>query len=229
MKKIKIYSEIIYLLSIIIISFSVAMLSAVDFGISMIVAPAYILSKKIGITFGQSEYIIQAILFIVFCIIVKKVKPIFLISFLTCLIYGWILDLWRVIIPAFNPQITSPGTLDLWVGIVFFIVGMVLTSLAVALSFKAYIYPQVYDFFVNETTKFYNISVSKFKTIFDMSFLALGVIMSLVFFQGFVGINWGTLVMAVFNGSIISFFSKTFDRFFEPVPLFKGFAKLFKI
>lgn len=229
MKKIKIYSEIIYLLSIIIISFSVAMLSAVDFGISMIVAPAYILSEKLGITFGQSEYIIQAILFIVFCIIVKKVKPIFLVSFLTCLIYGWILDLWRVIIPAFNPQITSPGTLDLWVRIVFFIVGMILTSLAVALSFKAYIYPQVYDFFVNETTKFYKISVSKFKTIFDMSFLTLGVIMSLVFFQGFVGINWGTLVMAVFNGSIISFFSKTFDRFFEPVPLFKGFAKLFKI
>lgn len=229
MKKIKIYGEIIYLLSLIIISFSVAMLSAVDFGISMIVAPAYILSEKLGITFGQSEYIIQAILFIVFCIIVKKVKPIFLISFLTCLIYGWILDLWRVIIPAFNPQITPPGTLDLWVRIVFFIVGMVLTSLAVALSFKAYIYPQVYDFFVSETTKFYKISVSKFKTIFDMSFLVLGVIMSLVFFQGFVGVNWGTLVMAVFNGSIISFFSKTFDKFFEPVPLFKGFAKLFKI
>ena len=51
MKKIKIYSEIIYLLSIIIISFSVAMLSAVDFGISMIVAPAYILSEKLGFTF----------------------------------------------------------------------------------------------------------------------------------------------------------------------------------
>ena len=229
MKKIKIYGEIIYLLSLIIISFSVAMLSAVDFGISMIVAPAYILSKKLGITFGQSEYIIQAILFIVFCIIVKKIKPIFLVSFLTCLIYGWILDLWRVIIPAFNPQITPPGTLDLWVRIVFFIVGMVLTSLAVALSFKAYIYPQVYDFFVSETTKFYNISVSKFKTIFDMSFLALGVIMSLVFFQGFVGVNWGTLVMAVFNGSIISFFSKTFDKFFEPVPLLKRFSKLFEI
>ncbi len=229
MKKIKIYSEIVYLLSIIIISFSVAMLSAVDFGISMIVAPAYILSEKLGITFGQSEYIIQAILFIVFCIIVKKVKPIFLISFLTCIIYGLVLDLWRVIIPAFNPQITPPGTLDLWVRIVFFIVGMILTSLAVALSFKAYIYPQVYDFFVNETTKFYKIGISKFKTIFDMSFLAIGVIMSLIFFKGFVGVNWGTLVMAVFNGSIISFFSKTFDKFFEPVPLFKGFAKLFKI
>ena len=146
---------------------SVKVIDKIGYRISMIVAPAYILSKKLGITFGQSEYIIQAILFIVFCIIVKKIKPIFLVSFLTCLIYGWILDLWRVIIPAFNPQITPPGTLDLWVRIVFFIVGMVLTSLAVALSFKAYIYPQVYDFFVSETTKFYNISVSKFKTIFN--------------------------------------------------------------
>ena len=42
MPKIKIHSEVLYLFAIALLAFSVAMLTAADFGISMIVAPAYI-------------------------------------------------------------------------------------------------------------------------------------------------------------------------------------------
>ena len=73
MKKLKLPSEIAYLLAVVLLAFSVAMLSAVDFGLSMIVAPAYVLSQKFTfLTFGQAEYVLQAILFVAFCIIVKK-------------------------------------------------------------------------------------------------------------------------------------------------------------
>ena len=104
-KKIKISSELVFLLATVILSFSVAMIATTDFGVSMIVAPAYILSQKFTfLTFGQSEYIIQAILFIVFCIAMKKVKLIYFCSFLSGIIYGAILDLWRLI-PIFNQNI----------------------------------------------------------------------------------------------------------------------------
>ena len=44
----------------------------------MIVAPAYILSLKFEfLTFGQWEYVLQSLLFIVFCIIKRKVKLIY--------------------------------------------------------------------------------------------------------------------------------------------------------
>jgi uncharacterized membrane protein YczE len=229
MKKIKIYGEIVYLISLIVISFSVAMLTAVDYGISMIVAPAYILSQKLTfLTFGQCEYIIQGILFILFCILMKKVKPIYLVSFLTCLIYGLFLDLWRVLIPAFNPSITPVGSMETWVRITFFIVGNLLTSLSVALSFKAYIYPQVYDFFVRDVVYKYKLKAGLFKTLFDLTFLAIGVVLTLCFFGKFVGIKWGTMIIAVINGSIITFFSNLYDRLFVTVPLFPKLQKLFR-
>lgn len=57
MKKITVSSELIYILAVILLSLAVAILTSANFGISMIVAPAYLLSLKIGvITFGQAEY-----------------------------------------------------------------------------------------------------------------------------------------------------------------------------
>ena len=75
MKKIKISSEITYFLAIALLSLAVAILSAADFGISMIVAPAYLLSLKTGVfSFGQAEYAIQAGVFIVLCLVLRRFK-----------------------------------------------------------------------------------------------------------------------------------------------------------
>ena len=85
-KKLCISSEVTYALAIILLALAVAMLTAADFGISMVVAPAYLLSLKVGvITFGQAEYIIQAGVFILLCLVIRKFKPIYLMSFVTCL------------------------------------------------------------------------------------------------------------------------------------------------
>lgn len=145
-KKVKVSSEGAYLAAIVLLALAVAILSAADFGISMIVAPAYLLSMKLSVlSFGQAEYVIQAGLFIVLCFVLRKFRPVYLFSFETCLIYGWILDLWRKI-PFFNPSTTPPGSMALWLRIAMFVFGMALTSFSVALFFKTYLYPQVYDF-----------------------------------------------------------------------------------
>ena len=228
-KKIKISSEVVYLFAIVLLAFAVAMLSAADFGISMIVAPAYLLSLKTGfLTFGQAEYVIQAGVFIVLCIVLRKFKFVYLFSFATCLIYGFVLDLWRKI-PFFNPSVTVPGSMDLWLRIVLFVLGVLLTSFSVALFFKTYLYPQVYDFFVKAVSGRYGIKISILKTIVDLSCLTASVIMTFAFFGKIVGIGWGTLVMAFINGSIIGFFSKAFDKIFDFQPTFKKFASLFEL
>ena len=114
MKKITLYSELAYVLAILILSFSVAMVSAADLGLSMIVAPAYILSQKLQfLTFGQCEYVVHAILFILFCILLIKVKLVYFVSFLNCIVYGATLDLWRIVIPMFNPEITEPCSMSM--------------------------------------------------------------------------------------------------------------------
>lgn len=227
--KIKLPSEIAYLLAILILSFAVAMLTAADFGISMIVAPAYLLSLKTGfLSFGQAEYVIQAGIFVLLCLLLRRFRVVYLTSFLTCLIYGAVLDLWRRI-PFFNPQVTAPGSMPTGARIPMFIVGMLLTSVSVALFYKVYLYPQVYDFFVKGVSEKYRLNRSVFKTVFDLICLAAATAMAFAFFGEWKGIGWGTLIMAVFNGTLIGLFCRFFDAHFEILPLFPKFAARFDL
>lgn len=113
--------------------------------------------------------------------------------------------------------------------ILMFAIGMILTAFSVALFFKTYFYPQVYDFFVKAISQKYKFKISVVKTCVDISCLITSVIMTLTFFGKFVGINWGTAVMAIFNGTIIGFFSKMLDKFFVIEPLMKKFSALFDL
>ncbi|MBQ6018854.1 MAG: hypothetical protein IJL26_01625 [Clostridia bacterium] len=230
MKKIKISSEVDYILAILLLSLSVAMISCTDFGVSMIVAPAYILSQKVPfLTFGQSEYVLQGVLIIVFCILMRRVKLIYFSSFATGLVYGAALDLWRLVIPHFNPDITPPGSLPLWLKLLYFTVGMTATSLSIAMFFRTYLYPQVYDFFVKGVAEKFGLNRNKFKICYDAAFLVISCAMTLILFHKFVGVGVGTLVMTACNGVLIGLFGKLLDRFFVFEPRFKKFARYFEI
>lgn len=226
MKKIRIASELAYFAAIVLLALAVSLLSAADFGVSMIVAPAYLLSLKTGVfTFGQAEYLIQAGLFLLLCLVLRRFRPIYLCSFGTCLLYGLVLDLWRKI-PFFDPQQTPPGSMALEARLLLFGAGFVLTSFSVALFFKTYLYPQVYDFFVKAVAERYGIRISLLKTIVDLSCLAASLGMTFAFFGRIQGIGWGTLLMALFNGSLIGLFSKLLDRL-DFSPVFPRAAALF--
>ena len=228
-RRITISSELVYLLAIVLLSLSVAMLTTAGFGISMIVAPAYLLSLKVDfLSFGQAEYAIQAVLLIVLCLIIRKFKPIYLTSFLTCLLYGLALDLWQMI-PFFNVSLTPSDGLELWVRILLFVFGLPLTGFSVALFFKTYFYPQVYDFATKCITVRYHFKMLIVKTSVDFTMLGAALIMTFCFFGELKGIGWGTLVMAVLNGTIISLFSKALDHFFVFEPSFKRFASFFDL
>ena len=228
-KKICVSSEITYIAAIVLQALAVAILTSADFGISMIVAPAYLFSLKVGtITFGQAEYIIQAGVFIMLCLVLRKFRPVYLMSFVTCLIYGAVLDLWRMI-PCFNPAVTAPGSMALWLRIPMFIIGVLLSSFSIALFFKTYLYPQVYDFFVKAVSTRYKIRLSVFKTAFDVFCLIASIVMTFSFCGRLEGVNWGTAVMAFLNGAIIGFFSKKLDCVFEFKPCFRRFASYFAL
>lgn len=119
--------------------------------------------------------------------------------------------------------------MDLWARIVMFVLGVPMSAFSISLFMKTYLYPEVYDLFFMGISKKYRIKTAVFKTCFDMFMLALGTTMTLVFFKKFVGINWGTLVMAIFNGTLISLFSKLLDKCVVAVPIFKSFASHFDL
>lgn len=195
----------------------------------MIVAPAYLLSLKAGfLSFGQAEYVVQAIVFILLCIVLKRFRFVYFFSFGTCLIYGFVLDLWRKI-PFLNPTATPPGSMNLPLRIAMFVIGIILTSFSVALFFKTYLFPQVYDFFVKAVSCKYGIKLSRLKTVVDLSCLTASVIMTFAFFGEIRGIGWGTLIMALLNGTVIGYFSKLLDKAFDFQPTFTRFAAMFKL
>lgn len=213
MKKIRISNELIYVLAVLVLSFATAMLAAADIGMSMVVAPAYIVSLKVKIlTFGQAEYIVQGMLFILFCILMRKIRMLYFFAFVSGLVYGAALDFWRMVIPHFNPELFAPGSLPLSLRVIYFIIGFLLNSLGVALYFKTYFYPQVYEFFVKGISRHFNIALPKFKIGFDMTCLVIASVLSFALFHGLVGIGVGTVVLAFGNGPLIGFYGRWMEK-----------------
>lgn len=78
MKK-KIYAELAYVLGLVILAFGTALMERADFGMSMVVAPAYILHLKLRdvlpfFSFGMAEYCLQAVLIVVLCLVLRRFR-----------------------------------------------------------------------------------------------------------------------------------------------------------
>ncbi len=207
------YCEVAYIVGIIILALGTAFMEKANFGMSMIVAPAYLLHLKVSphlpfFTFGMAEYVFQAFLLIILSLVMRKIKISFFLSFGTAFIYGLILDVFIHLVSL----ITLEGIV--W-QIVFFIMGMLLCSSGVAFLFHTYFPPEAYEMVVKEISEKYSIDIGKTKTVYDLCSCALAVILSLCFFGGFVGIKWGTFVCAIGNGFLISRIGKLLESKFN--------------
>lgn len=214
MKKKVFYSELAYIVGLVSLALSAAFMERADFGVSMVVAPAYLLHLKVSqylpfFSFGMAEYTLQAVLLIVMVIVIRKFRLSYLFSFVTAVVYGFVLDLSMMCV-AFIPS-------ELLVTrIILYIIGLLGCAIGVSLLFHTYISPEVYELFVKEVSGIIKVDINKFKTIYDLSSCLLAIIMSFMFFGlwHFEGVKIGTVVCALLNGVTIGMFSKLFDKFF---------------
>lgn len=215
MEKRTFYSEASYIIGLVILAFATAMTEAADFGLSMVVAPAYLLHLKISeflpfFTFGMAEYTLQAFLILLITIILKKFRFSFLFSFVTAVLYGFLLDSSMMIIDNFSVE-------SMPIRIVFFVVGVILCSFSISLLFHTYISPEAYELFVKEVSAKFGIDISKFKMAYDCASFIISVIITFAFFGfgNFVGINIGTVISAFVNGPLIGLFGKLLEKHFN--------------
>lgn len=207
--------EIAYILGIVILAFGNTFMVRADFGMSMVVAPAYIIHLKISqflpfFTFGMSGYVFQLFLLVVLFLVIRKFEKRYLLSFVTAFIYGIVIDVVMVVVELI------PFDGIVW-QLVFFVFGLIVSTTGVALLLHANFPPEAYDLFVKEVSRKYDISIVKVKTIYDCCSCLLGTVLSLVFFGSFVGVYWGTIVCAILNGWLIGRIS----RFLENKFIFK--------
>ena len=214
MKKRVFYSELAYILGIIILAFGTAFMERADFGVSMIVAPAYLLHLKISqflpfFSFGMAEHTFQALLLILMMLILRKIKLSYFFSLVTTIIYGFLLDgsIWLI-------SLIPEGGIAL--SICLYVSGLLLCGMAIALLFRTYISPEAYELFVKEVSQKFNIGIHKFKTAYDCASCVLAVVLSFAFFGlwHFEGINIGTVICTLLNGTVIALFGKLLTKLF---------------
>ena len=206
------YCELAYVVGLVVLALGTALMEKADFGMSMVVAPAYLIHLKVSqflpyFSFGMSEYVFQAFLLIVLSLITGKVRKGYLLSFATAFVYGIILDALMGIVAWFPFA-------GLFLQIALYIAGLFLCAIGVALLFHTYFPPEAYELFVKELSRKFHMAIGKVKTIYDCCSCILGVVLSLCFFGAFVGVRWGTIVCALINGWLIgrigSFLEDTF-------------------
>ena len=212
MKKRIFYSEIAYILGIALLAVGTAMMEIADFGVSMVVAPAYLFYLKVSqyisfFTFGMAEYMLQGILLVLLILILRKFRLSYLFSFVTAVIYGFALDgaMWIVAL--------IPGTGN--VGrILFYVLGFLGCGLGVSLLFHTYISPEVYELWVKVMSAVKGIDIHKYKTGYDCVSCLVAVVMSFLFFGfgHFEGVKLGTIVCALCNGYIIGLFARILEK-----------------
>ena len=208
-------SELAYILGLIMLAISAAFMEKSDFGVSMIVAPAYVLHLKISqywpfYSFGMSEYVLQAFLLILLCLIFRKFKKGYLFSFVTAFIYGNILDFFMMLV-ALLPF--SGMTFR----VICYVFGVVIGPVGISLLFHTYITPEAYELVVKEVAAKTGKDINKVKWVYDICSCLVAVILSFAFFGfgNFVGVRAGTVLCALVNGWLIGLFSKYFESRYE--------------
>ena len=211
MKKTTFYTELAFFAGIALLAFGTALTAYGNIGISMVVAPAFILHLYLSqflpwFSFGVAEYILQAIVLLVLVLVLGKGKWMYLLSFCVTILYGFALDA-SMMVTALLPE-------NMYLQIAAYIVGAVICCSALALLFSSYFPPEAYELFSKELAAKFHKPVHKVVNVYNLCSLLLSVILSFALFGGIKGIGIDTVVCAFAYGFIINFFQKTYEKHF---------------
>ena len=206
-------TELAYLVGNLTLAFGTALMAKADFGVSMVVAPAYILHLKVSqslpiFSFGMAEYCLQGLLLIVLGLVMRRFKISYLFSFVTAVFYGLILDFFVWMIAPLPATVPVRG--------VYYLLGLPVTAFGVSCMFHTYISPGAYELFVKEASGKFGISITRFKIGYDCASCLVAIILSFAFFGlwHFEGVSVGTIFCALVNGLIIGGFSRLLEKHF---------------
>ena len=209
------YTEAAYAIGIAALALGTALMEKADYGMSMVVAPAYLVYLKMSeylswFTFGMAEYSFQALLILILAIVMHGFKRKYLFSFITAFIYGNLLD---VMMKAVS---LIPGS-GIGERCACYCTGLVICAVGVSLLFNTYIPPEAYELFVKEISSAFGFDISRTKTVYDCCSCLVAVALSFLFigFGRFEGVKLGTVLCALVNGHLIEWCSRWFCRRFD--------------
>ena len=219
MKKLQKMNEIAWACGVLLCAFGVALATKANLGLSMIAAPPYILHIFMDNFFpwysqGTSEYIWQGVLLIVMCIIVRRFRVKYLLTFGCAVIFGLAVDGFLWLLGG------SAAYATLAARIIAFIISEIITAIAIACYFRTDMPLPVYELVVSEIAKCYSLNMNKVKQVNDILMLALSVVLALILNRSFAGIGIGTIIITLVNASLIALAGKIMDTYCDFSPRF---------
>lgn len=124
-----------YVFGIVFVALGVVLMEKADFGVSMVVAPAYLLYRWLSpvwsfVAFGMAEYCLQAVLLLAMCLLLRF-RVSYLFSFVTAVVYGFVLDAF-MLLGAMLPA----GSV--WLRVIYYALGMLFCAAGVSAMFHTY-------------------------------------------------------------------------------------------
>ena len=206
--------ELALVIGLVFNSFANTLMVKSGFGISSISSVPYTLSLVFDkITYGSWNYIFQCTLILILVIITTKFKVGYIISFFLAIIFGNMIDFCNTFIIQRLPN-------GLLYNIIYFIVSFSMLSVGMSLLLKCKTPVLPIDTFTRDLPENLNIPYKKAKTTFDLSCLAVTIVLSIVFLQRFEGIGIGTVICALITGKVVSNVNNYVDKNYDFQPIF---------
>jgi len=218
MKKLKIPSELVYVLAILFLALSVALLEKAYIGVPLEVSPAHALyfsAKKFFpfFTLGMAEIIMQSIVILVMICIMKKTSYSHLWSLVTAILYAAVLDGILYLLHDFHPH-------DLPTRVALFLASCTLMPIGVELMFRTHVAHESDELFVLEISEHCNYHPHAVKAVFYISCGIVAAALELIVFRhwDFQALGVGTLVFLIIKTPMCFFTGNIMDIFFDVVP-----------
>ena len=196
-KKIALPGIVNFAIGLVMLSFGMAIMLAVKLGMSPTASLPVTIYEVAGfLTAGRWITIIQIIFIIGAIIVSRQIKVSHVLSFLTVIIIGLLIDLFEFLLVPI-----VPGGLIMRLIIILASCLFMATGVSFLLLSR---YPPIPDlFFMNELYIRHKISVGKTKMIVDIAFVIIAAILSYFVLHEFIHVGVGTVISALSLGFLI--------------------------
>lgn len=211
MKK-RLPGEVALALAVILNAFNVTLVAKSQFGITTLSSVPLVLAKAFPfLTFGTWNFLVQTLIILLLMVLTRSYKAGYLLSFGIGLIFGRLLDFFELLL--------LPLPLGFFWRLLYFVAGAFLMTVGASLFIRCQLPALPFDTFVRDMTQHFQIPVSKVRTTLDLTCVTFSLVVSFAMLGRMEGVGPGTLVTALFTGTITQGVLKTLDRHFVITPL----------
>lgn len=189
---------IFYLIGLNLIAAAVVLNIRYATGVAAFSSVMYAISEIYHISLGIASIICYLLFVLMQCILSRKITLNYVLEVPLSFIFGVLTDFYDFLIPAFH--------FSLVFRIVFFILTMFITAMGVFLCVKTSLVLTPTDGIVKTISEVFHIPFSTVKNVFDVSMVAISIMLCLINHSQLYGIGIGTIISAIFLGRIINIY-----------------------